>query len=374
MPSSTDVTQQVNSYILAFQSQVVNAINAVQSAATLPYLSFFDFSNVVPPDLTTISPIDIPFTNVRPISLDLSREKLSIYNLDNLPQLKLATEDMASLDQISTDEFQAFNALVMDFITSVGQNISPAVQDAIFNSGIERARLVYQDALDMAGARTGSKGFRYPNSMTKAFEKEVTYNYTNQLYDVNREIIKTMGDLAQKNIAMAVSAGVETNKALTEIAIKNLTYLLEAQRLVLDKFKVEQEAYTAQFNAQMQAIITSIDAQIKEATFNLEKQKLDLEAQRVTATIAIEFDKLDLEIARVSKEIIIAVDKLHLEAWKENANILLEKGKAVITEMVQANLLKMEGLKSIAETYSKLMTSLSAQSVSIVTQRAATIV
>jgi hypothetical protein len=330
MATVDEIQTQNLTHILAFQQEVKTALESVSKAGALPFLSWYDFVTTPAPDLPKISPINLK---------DYPR-----ITLEDLPQLQQASLGTASTSQIDKTDFMALQAKVMALVDSLGQDMAPEVQDAIIKQGTEREKQLLLDALDLARANTGAVGCRRPNSMTAAAEQEINLNYFWKKSDQSREIIKVMADIAQKNLAMSINAGVAVNQSLAEISIKNLTYLLEAQKLIYDKFKVETEAYVSTFTGQLNALVVELEAQIKSETLQLDAEK-------------------------TAKVLQANINELLLKKYQVGSNVIIEKGKAQITQAEEANKLKMEALKQIATSYGELMKSLSAQAVSIVTKK-----
>jgi hypothetical protein len=331
--NSTDaqlVLDNVYGNIQTLQNSVQASLNDIKSVISVPYLSWFDFSGTTPPTLPAIPKLDIT--------------QFPVLTMDDLPQLQRATLGIADTSQIDTTLLDNLKSVVQGIIDSGGQNISPTVQDAVFNMGYERNLQILRDAIDITGARTGSRGYRYPNSMMKAQQDEILLNYMWQREDTNREIIRTMADIAQKNLDMAITAGVSINKAIAEIAIQNLTYLLEAQKLVYEKFRIEQEANLSLFKGQLEAIVAQFDALAKS-------QQLQIQAETAVADLGVKASELELR------------------KWMETSQIIVEKGKAQIQQMGEANKIKIEAIKDLASTVIGLLQVMNVQGVSVVTKR-----
>lgn len=305
------LVNQVDDSILSLQSQAQEVLTQLQDVAGLPYLSWFDFAAVLPPALKQPDHI----------------------TLGDLGAFQKARMGQAASFDFTPELFPAIEAQIMGIVESGGQNIAPAVQDAIFNQGYERLKQTTRDALDLAGARTGAKGFRYPNSMTKVQQTEITLNFAWQRSDLSRQIVREFADLVQKNLQMAVSAGVSIQEATTNLAVRSYTAALEAQRLVVETFKVETDANVAVYSEQLKTALAQLEADVDNA-------KLDIQVQEQT-----------------------------LNLFRTNSQNIIEMGRAQIQQSEEANRVKLEAIKGYVTAITALIQNMSASAVSIVTKK-----
>jgi hypothetical protein len=229
--------------------------------------------------------------------------------------------------------FEKLEEQVMDILTSGGANITPEIQAAIFDQGIERVLQTKIDMLHLAGTVAGSKGCRYANSMVKAQQDEIILNFGWMRSDASRNITQTMGELVQKNLQIAISAGVSIEEALSAIAFKTYETLVAGHRLVLDQFRTESEVA------------------IEILKGDIERASLNLKALVESKTLNIEYQKLEVE------------------EWKTQVMALVEKGRAQIMQAEQANRVKIESLQSLARSYIGIAETMKSQGVSIQTTK-----
>jgi hypothetical protein len=333
MPT-TATAQQMLDMVAAdrqvWMSSLQTSLTSLQNAAGLPYLSWTDFSELTPPTLNAISAI------VKPGFATLT--------LSDLPVMKQAVQDTASMSQMDTAVFEPLKTAVMDLINSGGQNISPTVQAAIFDTGLERQTLIANRALDLVGARIGGRGARYPNSLMAARSAEIVTNLANQQSDTSREIIRTTASLFTATLQQALQSGVAITSTLAEITLKNLTYLLEAQKMVIDKFRTEQETYIREYEATVQARVNLYSDQVRGKLGELEAEKTD-------------------------KTVQLGVAGLALDKWYREESIKLDRRKALIQQGEEANRIKIESIRSLAAAFMELVKTMASNAVSVVTQK-----
>ncbi|WP_243373615.1 hypothetical protein [Geotalea sp. SG265] len=315
-----ELSADIYAKVKELQNEVQEAMQRMENIASLPYLSWFNFSQTPtfePQRAGVISIADLPKLKQALLNIDLSNDSLEKY--------RSHIWQGADLDTLQNK--------LMEYVQTSGVGIEQAVQDAIFNQGRERDLQAMRDAMDLAGARTGAKGCRYPTSMTKALQREVLTTYQNNKNDLNREIVKTIADLAQKNVQLSIQAGISIEQLHSDFAIKFSALSLDNSRLIIEKFRVEQEAYIAEFEGTLRGILAN------------------LEVEKVNGTLELGYQ-----------------ENLR-QKWQIEANILLEKGKAQIQQAEQANVVKIEAAKTVAATAMGTMTSLSSNAVSVIQER-----
>lgn len=380
MADAQDLVNQVDSSIAAMQSDARAAMDSLQVAAGLPFLSWFDFSAVTPftptaPGALSLGTVAALKTIDTTMAAPTTRTSLS---LSDLPQLQRAVLELGDTPVLAytPDLLNGLKTRVISWVDSGGVNISAGVQQAVFDTARERTLQAAQDALDLAGARTGAKGFRYPNSMTKAAQHEIIVNVYNQREDLNRAIIKEFADMAQKNIQMALSAGVEAERISSEIAIRVATFALETQKMLLDKFRIETEAFTKEYEETLRALLANLDAekmnysvyldylQALRAQFDIQQRT---EISRFEGDLKLAVEKLTAD--RTNAELQMEVQKLFYQVWNANMNIITERGKAQITQAEEANRVKLSAIEGLVRAYVELIQNMSAQAVAIVTKK-----
>lgn len=314
------LSNDIYAKVQALQTEVQESMQRMENIASLPYLSWFNFSQTPtfePQRAGVISVSDLPELKKAILNLDLSNDSLDKYR----SHIWQGTD----LDTLQNK--------LMEYVQSGGVGIEQAVQDAIFNQGRERDLQALRDAMDWAGARTGAKGCRYPNSMTKALQSEAIAKYQYAKTDLNREIVKIMADLAQKNVQFAIQADISIEQLHADFAIKYSALYLDNTRLIIEKFKTEQDSYIAEFEGTLKGVLAN------------------LEVQKVNGTLELTYQQ------NLQKK------------WEIEANILLDKGKAQIQQAEQANVVKLDAAKNVALTAVGLVQNLTGSAISVYTKK-----
>lgn len=315
-----ELSADIYAKVKELQSEVQDAMQRMENIATLPYLSWFNFTQTPafePQRAGTITLADLPELQKALLNVDL--------NNDSLEKYRSHIWQAADLDTLQ--------AKLMEYVQTGGVGIEQDVQDAIFNQGRERDLQAVRDAMDLAGARTGARGCRYPTSMTKALQREILTTYQNAKTDLNREIVKLMAELAQKNVQFAIQSGISIEQLHSEFAVRFSALHLDKVKTILEKFKVEQDSYVAEFDGKLRGILAN------------------LEVEKVNGNLELSYQG--------------ALEK----KWEIEANILLEKGKAQVQQAEQANNVKIEAAKAVAITAMGTMTSLSSNAVSVIQEK-----
>ncbi|GAB7026022.1 hypothetical protein [Geotalea toluenoxydans] len=315
-----ELSNDIYAKVKELQAEVQEAMQRMESIAALPYLSWYNFSSTPafePQRAGTITLADLPELKKSTLSLDLSSDKLEKY--------RSHIWQAADLDTLQKK--------LMEYIETGGVGIEQAVQDAIFNQGRERDLQTLRDAMDMAGARTGAKGCRYPTSMTKALQREAITTYQNAKADLNREIVRIMADLAQKNVQASIQAGISIEQLHADFAIKFSALHLDNARLIIEKFRTEQDAYVSEFEGTLKGIMAN------------------MEVQNVNGNLELSYQ----ESLR--------------QKWQIEANILLEKGKAQVQQAEQANNVKIAASQNLIAATTGMMQSLSNNAVTVISEK-----
>jgi hypothetical protein len=304
-----DLLNQSYAQVLALQSTIESSLSNLTAIANGQNLTWFDFS-------ATPTPPTIPPTPVA---------------LGAIPTLTTPAMTTAPDFGYTPVGFDALQSAVMDIIDSGGANVSPTIQDAVYNQGIERDLQTQRMALDLAGARTGSKGFRIPNGMTTGLQNQVIQEFAWRKSDQSRTLTQTIGELVTRNLQMAIASGTSIQEALANIAIKTYEVLLDGQRLVLERFKTQADVALVSFKEEVATIIAVMEADI-------ETQKLSMERQG-----------------------------LIVKEWEVTVNALVEKGKSQIAQAETSNALMLTAIDSLAKSYIGIAQTMGNQGVAITT-------
>lgn len=314
------LTDDIYSKVQTLQDKVQTSMDRMASIATLPYLSWFNFAATPvyePNRAKTITFGDLPTLQKALLNVDPAA--------NNLEKYKAHTWVSSDLDTLQTK--------LMQYVNTGGVGIEQAVQDAIFNQGRERDLQTARDAMDLAGARTGARGCRYPTSMTKALQKEILTNYQNTKTDLNREIVKLMADLAQKNVQFAIQHDIAIEELHSSFAIKYSALYLDNVKYTIEKFKAEQDSYIAEFDGKLRGMLANLDLQ------------------------------------KVNGNLELAYQQNLQEKWRIDANVLLEKGKAQIQQAEQANNIKIRAAAESSNAARSMMQAMTTNAITMVQKK-----
>lgn len=314
-----DVLQTTLDAIDTMRSEALEATSRLESIAALPFLSWFDFSQLE--GFNPEAPNQLEFFERLP-----ELESVSLRGLENINQAQL---DKYKRHIWGATNFNDLQKKLMKWVETGGVGISEDTQTAIFEQGYERSLQVLRDKLDLAGARTGGKGARYANSFTKSLQAQALTEWGYGRDDLNREIVKIISDLAQKNVQFAIQQDVAIETIHSNFAINYSKLFLDIYKMILERFRVEQEARIAEFEGKIKTLDMDVRIKIAQGSLDMDHQ------QRLLA------------------------------AWDKEATLLVERGKAQIAQSEQANRVKLSAASNLAEVYINSLNSLNGNATSI---------
>jgi DNA-binding ferritin-like protein len=423
--SAQDILDATTAALETYRGDAVTAIEAMTDATT--GLSTFTPSVQALPTLTSIGSITlgtlptISTTTVGSLGTlpTMGATDTTPTNPNTTPYTPLTSDALPaySAPALNTSGSGAFSAAVSSLVptlftwleTSVqntistgGANIVSGVQSAIFDSGLERSQQILQDSLDLAGARVGAKGFRYPNSMLKAAQQELVKNYQNNREDASRKIIETMANFAQQNILAAVSAGTRIDEAKVSVFTQLKSALAEVQRLAQEQYKSDLQANLQVFESTLRLQITDLDVQRMDreemrAFVSVQREQISLENRvaisefeagvkgvvtaadlsrsqaEITNRVAIsEFDAgvkgvvTAAELAKFIEELKVSKNEQDVRAWAAYVQQLVEVMKIDLQEVQERNRLRTTAAQATATAYVELIKSMGVDSVALV--------
>jgi hypothetical protein len=292
------ITREINS----MKSEAEDALERLEDVADFQAtISFPSRGTVELSRQSKISADDMPVLEkpTLPSSLLLEYEAFDRYNTH--------VWNAATLDTIQ--------AKLLEYIDSGGTGISEDVQQAMFDADRERKLQALRDGLDLAGARSGARGLRYPNSMTKAQQSELLQKYQFDLENQSREITRLVADLAQKNIQFAISQNVDVEKFHADFAIRFADLYKGLITALLDRFRAEVTLYVAQYEAELKVLLANIEVAKLNATLDQEYQTMIL------------------------------------SKWQMDLNESTERTKALIQQEEQKTVIKKEVAAALAQAY-----------------------
>lgn len=318
-----DILTPTLSAIENMRSEASDALGRLEDATRVPYLSWFDFAAIE------------GFAPAEPNKISTTAR-----DIPHLEKVPTPTLDKLTLDRYNQHVWQGtnLNALqtkIMDWIDTGGVGISQEVQDAIFGQGRERNLQALRDRLDLAGVRTGAKGFRYANSMTRVLQNQALQEYDNKQSDLSREIVRTMAELAQKNVQFAFQEDVAIETLHADFAVKYAKVFQDNNTQILERFRVEQDARIAEFEGTVKALQLEVEIQLKNAGLDSDHQ-----------------------------------ERL-LKTWQSDLTAHIERGKAQIAQAETNSQLRMAAIETLAMVYMDSIKGLTGSAISVTTAKIA---
>lgn len=254
---------KIYGYVQSLRDEASGALDEIEQFA-----SGWNIDEVLFGLTPTFSPADIPSINADDMP-ELEKPNMPA-NLALEPQVieryKTHVWEDAHLD--------ALQETLLGYIESGGVGIDADLQTAIFEADKDRQDQTLRDSLDMAGARTGAKGFRYPTSMTKAVQSEILQKYQFDMRERSREITRLIAELAQKNVQFAIEANIKVESLHSDFAIQYAGLFQNITAALVDKYRAEVSAFIAEYDAKTKMVLAQVDISKASAEVELGEQTL----------------------------------------------------------------------------------------------------
>ena len=377
-----EILDQTVAAINGYQTQVAETIMGISSAANLMGV----FTPTVQPEPSLAAPGELAVPTLTPMaSVDVSltdpnKNPYAPLSKEALPQYAAATYDSAlqaqmlgELNALTPTLFDWLEQAIKDIVESGGQNVSTEVQDAVFYSGRERSKQVLQDALDLAGARVGAKGFRYPNSMLKAAQQELIKSWQNNYEDYSRKVVETMANFAQRNIEMAIGNGVRIDEARVSVFTALTRAKSEIYQLCIDKYKSELSANLQAFDAAVKVLMTDLEVQKMDreemrAFISMQREQLELKSRVAVSEFEgqLKLDVTTAELQKYGKDLIMQGNDQKIRSWAAYVQQLTEIMRIDLSEVQERNKLRLNAAETTASAYGTIVQSLGTEAVALV--------
>jgi hypothetical protein len=328
-PDYDDTTQMVN---FAPASVTMDAV-APFSAPAAP-----TFPVIAAPTVTPIDPVDFTEANAALAGLDLT------------------SFDPATID----GEIAGLAAKVLAFIDSGGPGISDAVQTALMDNMRERDLQILDDALLRVRSSDALSGFPFPTSITQAAQNEITKKYQDDYSNRNREILALMTERAHQTAMNGLNAGVQLTQIKSGLITDVWKLHYSLQGLILEEFKALLGAEQTRVETELRKILADYEVyktrMMTEYNVKLEEFKVlaSGEEVRVRAETALATAKAEVAVKANDHLLRAAVAEVQaqIEKWVKTADILTERGKANIQQLVSNNQIRVHGAGQQAQLYS----------------------
>ena len=186
------------------------------------------------------------------------------------------------------------------------------LQVALYAADRERKQQALRDAHSAANSAVGARGFTYPNSMTTALKLAAQQQYTFDLSQASRDLVKQIFEWAKSNYQFTVERQISAHSADVDFNIRYADILVrvysEKVRSILEEYrnKVAGEISKAEQKIKEYTLrldVTRVNAAIHESDDRIKLAKLEgkikeyaqrLEVVRVNAAIDESDDRIKL--------------------------------------------------------------------------------
>jgi len=183
------------------------------------------------------------------------------------------------------------------FTTSIYTNLSAYIssmgipdsvyQNAIFNANYDRDLATLSDLYMLADAKTGAKGFSYPNDYGTALKLDAQTKYQFDKAEISRNITKTVTEWARQNYQFAIEKGITIENAQMDFTYRYCTGFMQI-------YKDYVVSLLESFKAQVSVLTIPVDALIKEITATLDYAKVQADIDKTNISAIQERSKTQI--------------------------------------------------------------------------------
>ena len=176
-----------------------------------------------------------------------------------------------------------------DYIDTMGIP-NAAYQNAIFNESYDRNLQVLNDLTELADAKTGARGFTYPNSMTTVLKLDAQQKYQFDRSQVGRDVTKLVTEWARHNYQFAIDKGISLEQFHADFTYKYCTAFVDIYKnLVLTSIE--------RFKADLSKYVEPIRALVEAAKLPVEVAQINAGIGKENAVLGLEDNKQKIEEA-----------------------------------------------------------------------------
>lgn len=264
-------------------------------------------------------------------------------------------------------KIELFKKILKD-LENGGTGLDVEVEGELYARGLERQRVENERLYKEVEDQFSASGFTLPSGTYAARMLEVSNEISRKNDQLNRDIVISQAELAQKNTQFTTeqakqlekmlmdfyhqqeSRSLEAAKAILQGNLEIYNATIEGKRLELDKYKTEAAVFESKIRAELSAVevyraqieATKAESEIQLARVNIyNSQMAGLETLMKLYATEMESVKVRAE-AQMSA---VEVFKAQVEAY--NAQLAAEKGKVDIYSA------QLEGEKTKAIVYSE---------------------
>lgn len=293
---------------------------------------YYESSAVFDPEAPNQLLVKLPF-DIEPLFVQIDGYIQRIANIQAPTFPDMPTVTMQDHEIWNEGFMDNLKTSLWDYVVSMGIP-DKSYQDAIFNEDLERNVLILNDAFELADAKTGARGFTYPNDWGNSLKLDAQIKYTYDRTQVSRTIVKNLVEWARQNYQFAVTQGIEHQKAHMDFTIRYcLGYYEVYKALVI--------ALLERFKAEIEAISAPVTLLAKQLDVFMDYAKLSLEADKTTET---------LKQSRRQVEISEVLDKYKADSARKTSELAQRLGALQGIVQYSASLAQATNMSVVAYT------------------------
>lgn len=154
---------------------------------------------------------------------------------------------------------QMVQRAISSALNSGGIGISDRLQDAIFGKDRERRKQALSDALDMANAGLGARGFSLPTDYLLATRSELLQKYQWDDTELSRQITTLMEEHARQNWQFCIQNGISAEQFHANFTTAYDKLFNDATHTALEKYKTTLEHELNKFKTEIENINTALN-------------------------------------------------------------------------------------------------------------------
>ncbi len=322
-------TGQYTLFTAETDAQIATALSTLESAVTAGYVNFTESDSAIATALATLeSAIAGGYTPFAESDSAIVTA-MAAYNTTLGGISPAALPSAPTVDGYTTpvwnDTFWTnLKSLLTTFTSNItaGDDVDTVVtkltgettklQVALYAADRERKQQALRDAHSAANSAVGARGFTYPNSMTTALKLAAQQQYTFDLSQASRDLVKQIFEWAKSNYQFTVERQISAHSADVDFNIRYADVLVrvysEKVRSILEEYrnKVAGEISKAEQKIKEYTLrldVTRVNAAIHESDDRIKLAKLEgkikeyaqrLEVVRVNAAIDESDDRIKL--------------------------------------------------------------------------------
>lgn len=287
MPTASDIVTSTGSYITAAQNSANTAINNLNLAAS--GWSSTSWSSIAKPTTgayslftaetdaqikAALDTFDAALAEIIPGSIEapptLSGYNAPIWNETFWSNLKNLLTSFTSNITGSDD---------VDTVVTKLTGETTKLQVALYAADRERKQQALRDAYSAANSATGARGFTFPNSMTTVLKLAAQQQYTFDLSQTSRDLVKNIFEWAKSNYQFTVEKQISAHNADVDFNMRYADVLIRV--------------YSEQVRNVLQEYRDKIAGEIAKAEQKLKAYSIRLDVVKTNASVSSELDRIN---------------------------------------------------------------------------------